>query len=153
MNEKKSKKNCLEGESNSHLRITQAMLGHFDDRYETFVLAVILSRRVMRKFSIIKYIYYHMRADFSPRPHRKLTLYDLPSDRRRTARCSGLYQPKVSSMVSGAGESNTKFPRMITCGGSAMTCVPSKFDTSVVRSTPRGRQSRPTTRPLCSSYL
>ena len=44
----KTKKGCLEGESNSHLRITQAMLGHFDDRYETFVLAVILSRRVMK---------------------------------------------------------------------------------------------------------
>lgn len=25
------------------------MLGHFDDRYETFVLAVILSRRVVKK--------------------------------------------------------------------------------------------------------
>ena len=44
LSHKTQKKKCLEGESNSHLRITQAMLGHIDDRYETFVLAVILSR-------------------------------------------------------------------------------------------------------------
>ena len=50
------KKECLEGESNSHLRITQAMLGHFDDRYETFVLTVILSRLDERKIRIYKYI-------------------------------------------------------------------------------------------------
>ena len=49
-------KECLEGESNSHLRITQAMLGHFDDRYETFVLTVILSRLDEPKIRICKYI-------------------------------------------------------------------------------------------------
>ena len=49
-------KECLEGESNSHLRITQAMLGHFDDRYETFVLTVILSRLDEPKFRTYKYI-------------------------------------------------------------------------------------------------
>ena len=49
---RKAKKECLEGESNSHLRITQAMLGHIDDRYETFVLAVILSRLDEGKFRI-----------------------------------------------------------------------------------------------------
>ena len=50
---KRDKKECLEGESNSHLRITQAMLGHIDDRYETFVLAVILSRLDAQKFALM----------------------------------------------------------------------------------------------------
>ena len=52
---KRDKKDCLEGESNSHLRITQAMLGHIDDRYETFVLAVILSRLDAQKSALAKY--------------------------------------------------------------------------------------------------
>ena len=50
---KRDKKECLEGESNSHLRITQAMLGHIDDRYETFVLAVILSRLDAQKSALM----------------------------------------------------------------------------------------------------
>jgi hypothetical protein len=54
----KDKKKCLEGESNSHLRITQAMLGHMYDRYETFVLAVILSRLDEFSLGVIKYVDY-----------------------------------------------------------------------------------------------
>jgi hypothetical protein len=48
------KRNCLEGESNSHLRITQGVLGHI--RYETSVLTVILSRLDVICFDVSKYI-------------------------------------------------------------------------------------------------
>ena len=72
---REKKENCLEGESNSHLRIAQAVLGHFDDRYETFVLAVILSRLVIGQYSDLNNHIFRTNCDGSA--HVKiLGLYD-----------------------------------------------------------------------------